>query len=98
LIFDEHRKSKVHDALWPEALKYTYRDRHSHGEVSPAAALESAIEHVWKNPEKHGGPGSKPKAVYVIESIAEWLARNYDVVSHDAREGDRRAKSADTAG
>jgi hypothetical protein len=95
----DHRfKLILCDHLLPEANKFLFRDRDHHAIVPPNTALNSAIDHIWANPADARNPNTnRPAAVYLIEAIAEYLVKSYDIVRTDRRKSERRAGAAGTS-
>jgi len=90
MTLNPHTCRKVHDALWPEIVKYEFSDPQSLAPIPAQMALEAAMESVWNSKSSLPNHGKQQQAVFVIEAIAVELVRRFKTVTIDNRQNDRR--------
>ena len=90
LALNDHIYRKVHDAIWPEIVKYEYRNPRDSAPVPAQMALDAAMDSVWKHKSALPSRGKQQQAVFVLEAIAVELARRFAIVTIDKRQSDRR--------
>jgi hypothetical protein len=89
-----YMRAKVQDALLAEMHKYEFAQRETDAAVTPTCALTTAVDFLWSHPELGCNAAGEPMAVYTVNGISEYLARNFKVAVIDRRKVDRRSLSA----
>lgn len=90
LALNDHIYRKVHDAIWPEIVKYEFHNPRDGAPIPAQMALDAAMDSVWKHKSALPNRGKQQQAVFVLEAIAVELARRFAIVTIDKRQIDRR--------
>ncbi|MEP7367383.1 MAG: hypothetical protein ABI972_29335 [Acidobacteriota bacterium] len=91
LSLNAHTRRRVHDAIWPEIVKYHFHDPQTGSAVPAQMALDTAMESVWKSKASLPNHAKQQQAVFVMEAIAVELVNRFKIATIDNRQNDRRA-------
>lgn len=90
ITLNEHTRCKMHDALWPEIVKYEFRYAATGTGVPAKMVLDAALHSVWKHRASLPDSGREQQAVLVIEALASELVRQFQPACIDKRRTERR--------